>query len=79
VSFPHSGGMVRLPVVLNRDEIRLLLSELRGVCWIVASWLHGGGREWGWQRVIPAAQPIGIRKPENVAGTTCTNLWCNAR
>ncbi len=33
----------RLPVVLSRGEVRALLGELRGVEWIVASLLYGGG------------------------------------
>jgi integron integrase len=33
----------RLPVVLSRDEVRLVLSHLEGTCWLIASLLYGGG------------------------------------
>lgn len=33
----------RLPVVLTRDEIHSLLSELRGVVWLMASLMYGSG------------------------------------
>ena len=33
----------RLPVVLTRDEIQSLLSELRGVVWLMASLMYGSG------------------------------------
>ena len=34
---------VRLPVVLSRDEVALLLSRLRGAVWLMASLLYGAG------------------------------------
>ncbi len=33
----------RLPVVLTRDEVRVLLAQLGGTHWLVASLLYGGG------------------------------------
>ena len=33
----------RLPVVLTRQEVRALLSQLEGIPWLVASLLYGGG------------------------------------
>lgn len=33
----------RLPTVLGRDEVRSLLGELAGVCWLQASLLYGSG------------------------------------
>ncbi len=33
----------RLPVVLTRQEVRALLSQLQGTAWLVASLLYGGG------------------------------------
>ena len=33
----------RLPVVLTRDEVHPLLSELRGVVWLMASLMYGSG------------------------------------
>jgi len=33
----------RLPTVLSREETRLLLGELTGVCWLQASLLYGSG------------------------------------
>jgi integron integrase len=33
----------RLPVVLSREEVRLVLSHLEGTCWLIASLLYGGG------------------------------------
>jgi integron integrase len=33
----------RLPVVLTRQEVHLLLSELRGTVWLMASLMHGSG------------------------------------
>ena len=33
----------RLPVVLSRDEVRALLAELDGPCWLMASLLYGSG------------------------------------
>jgi integron integrase len=33
----------RLPVVLTRDEVRAVLARLRGVEWLVAALLYGGG------------------------------------
>lgn len=33
----------RLPVVLSREEVRALLAELSGVCWLMASLLYGSG------------------------------------
>lgn len=34
---------VRLPVVLSRDEVSLLLSRLRGPVWLMASLMYGAG------------------------------------
>jgi len=34
---------VRLPVVLSRREVSLLLSRLRGPVWLMASLMYGGG------------------------------------
>lgn len=34
---------VRVPVVLSRAEVKALLGQLYGVCWLVASVLYGGG------------------------------------
>jgi integron integrase len=34
---------VRLPVVLSRDEVKSLLSQLRGPVWLMASLLYGAG------------------------------------
>jgi integron integrase len=34
---------VRLPVVLSRDEVSLLLSRLRGSVWLMASLMYGAG------------------------------------
>jgi site-specific recombinase XerD len=33
----------RLPVVLTRDEVRRLLSELSGIVWLMASVMYGAG------------------------------------
>jgi integron integrase len=33
----------RLPVVLTRDEVRAVLAELHGTCWLVAALLYGSG------------------------------------
>jgi integron integrase len=33
----------RLPIVLSREEVRLVLSHLEGTCWLIASLLYGGG------------------------------------
>ena len=33
----------RLPVVLDRDEVRLMFEQLRGTPWLIASLLYGGG------------------------------------
>jgi site-specific recombinase XerD len=33
----------RIPVVLTRDEVRLLLSRLDGVVWLMASLMYGTG------------------------------------
>jgi integron integrase len=33
----------RLPVVLTREEVRLVLNELDGECWLMASLLYGSG------------------------------------
>lgn len=33
----------RLPVVLTRDEVRAVLAQLEGTCWIMASLLYGSG------------------------------------
>jgi site-specific recombinase XerD len=33
----------RLPVVLSRDEVAHLLMQLRGVTWLMASLMYGGG------------------------------------
>jgi integrase len=32
-----------LPVVLSRAEVRTVLAELEGTCWLIASLLYGGG------------------------------------
>ncbi len=34
---------VRLPVVLSRDEVSLLLARLRGPAWLMASLMYGAG------------------------------------
>lgn len=34
---------VRMPVVLSRGEVKALLAQLRGVPWLMASLLYGGG------------------------------------
>jgi integron integrase len=34
---------VRLPVVLTRNEVRLVLAQMHGVCWIIAGLLYGSG------------------------------------
>lgn len=34
---------VRLPVVLSRDEVGLLLAQIRGVVWLMAALLYGSG------------------------------------
>lgn len=34
---------VRLPVVLSRDEVGLLLGQIRGVVWLMAALLYGSG------------------------------------
>lgn len=34
---------VRLPVVLSRDEVALLLSRLRGPVWLMAALMYGAG------------------------------------
>lgn len=34
---------VRLPVVLNRDEVRRLLAQLDGTRWLIVSLIYGGG------------------------------------
>ena len=33
----------RLPVVLSRAEVRAVLAELEGTCWLIASLLYGSG------------------------------------
>jgi integron integrase len=33
----------RLPVVLTRDEVRAVLAQMDGECWLMASLLYGGG------------------------------------
>ncbi len=33
----------RLPVVMTRDEVRAVLGQLDGQCWLMASLLYGGG------------------------------------
>jgi integron integrase len=33
----------RLPVVLSRDEVRMLLAQLRGAVWLMASLMYGAG------------------------------------
>ena len=39
----RAGNAKRLPVVLTRDEVRALLSQLQGTPWLVASLLYGSG------------------------------------
>jgi integron integrase len=39
----HGKRPSRLPVVLTREEVRLLLDRLNGVPWLVASLLYGSG------------------------------------
>ena len=41
----HRAGArpVRLPVVLSRNEVALLLSQLRGPVWLMASLMYGAG------------------------------------
>lgn len=34
---------IRVPVVLTRDEVRTLLGEMDGECWLMASLLYGSG------------------------------------
>jgi integron integrase len=34
---------VRLPVVLTRSEVRLVLAHMHGVCWIITGLLYGSG------------------------------------
>jgi len=34
---------IRLPVVLSREEVSLLLSHLRGAVWLMASLMYGAG------------------------------------
>ena len=41
--FEQAKRPKRLPVVLTRDEVRLLLSRLDGTPWIVALILYGSG------------------------------------
>jgi integrase len=40
---PAAKTPVRAPVVLTGDEVRLVLNELSGVCWLVAALLYGAG------------------------------------
>ena len=39
----RAGNANRLPVVLTRDEVRALLSQLQGTPWLIASLLYGSG------------------------------------
>lgn len=39
----HARRPARLPVVLSRDEVRLLLGQLRGQVWLMASLMYGAG------------------------------------
>ncbi len=34
---------IRLPVVMTRDEVRLVLAHLQGDCWLMASLMYGSG------------------------------------
>lgn len=40
---PRAKRPVHVPVVLNTDEVRRVLRELKGVPWLVASLLYGAG------------------------------------
>jgi integron integrase len=40
---PRAKGPVRLPMVLSRPEVQMVLAQLRGRLWLVASLMYGGG------------------------------------
>jgi integron integrase len=40
---PRAQMPVRVPVVLSRDEVKMVLTQLDGVCWLVAALLYGAG------------------------------------
>ena len=43
ISFKHSGNGKRVPVVLSRNEVKNVLSQLDGEAWLMASLLYGSG------------------------------------